>query len=534
MRAARRMLGPAIAILFTALPGSAQAAVVGAERVGLPSPTTSDDKSVTVTCPIGKRVLSAGADVTPGNGQVLIEDIRPDATLTSVTARAVEDETGTDDGWYVHAFAICAYPPPGLQRVALTTVVNSSDKSVPATCPAGKRVLGTGAEINTANGQVLLDGIRPSADLTAVYANALEDETGNDATWSLTAYAICANPVTGLQRNFASSALDSTSPKTKFAGCTAGKQLVGMGGEINSPNGQGVLDALFSDPASPNSAGAAAWEDDTGNASDWSLTTYAICAAGVQRVQVTSSTGSGEVKGASPICAPGRRATGLGADVANGYGHVGILEAYPADSVNWDAHIIGIEDYPPIVDDWSITGYGVCATPPPGYQIVSFETASGSPSTKATGVNCPAGKRVVGAGARIKSIARGGVTIDRIRPNGALTNVAVSAHEYGADWPYAWSLVAWGICADPLPGLELVTVTTPPDSDEVAVAIAACPAGKHLLGLGAELSPAHPQLRLDGFRPDAALRTVTATGYEDPTGTTLDWSATAYGICVSP
>ena len=45
------------------------------------------NKAATVSCPAGKKVLSAGADVNPGNGDVLIDDVHPNADLQSVTVQ---------------------------------------------------------------------------------------------------------------------------------------------------------------------------------------------------------------------------------------------------------------------------------------------------------------------------------------------------------------------------------------------------------------------------------------------------------------
>ena len=53
----------------------------------------------------------------------------------------------------------------------------------------------------------------PNPGLTAVTANALEDETGTSTNWSLKAYAICANLIAGLQRVAVTGATDSTAPK---------------------------------------------------------------------------------------------------------------------------------------------------------------------------------------------------------------------------------------------------------------------------------------------------------------------------------
>ena len=263
----------------------ASGAVVGIERTGANSPSNSQNKAITVSCPAGKKVLSAAADVNPGNGDVLIDDVRPSADLQSVTANAVEDETGTAANWTVTALATCAYPPPGLERVTATSPLNSTNKSVTATCPSGKRVLGVGADLNTFVGQVLLDDLRPDSGLTNVTVNALEDQTGNSTNWSATAYAVCANPVQGLVRVSNTGSLDSTGNRVVTAPCPAGKQLTGAGGDINTLNGQIVLDAVFSNPGATG-AGFAAFEDDTGNPSPWSLTSYGICANSVQRVVV--------------------------------------------------------------------------------------------------------------------------------------------------------------------------------------------------------------------------------------------------------
>ncbi len=175
MSPTRKIIGTvalALAMLCAGLAGSASAALVGLERLGPATASTSSDKSITATCPAGKQLVGAGADVTPGDGHVLIEDIRPSPDLTKLTVKAVEDQTGTTANWFVQAFAICAQAPPGLQRVSATSATNSSTKGVAVSCPAGKRVLGVGGDINTSNGQILLDDLRPNATLANASMNA--------------------------------------------------------------------------------------------------------------------------------------------------------------------------------------------------------------------------------------------------------------------------------------------------------------------------------------------------------------------------
>ena len=93
----------------------------------------------------------------------------------------------------------------GLERVRTDSAANSdSPKLVVATCPAGKRVIGTGANITGAkNGatstsfvtDVVIDSIIPSPETTvpgSVTVNALEEQATND-NWSITAYAMCVS-----------------------------------------------------------------------------------------------------------------------------------------------------------------------------------------------------------------------------------------------------------------------------------------------------------------------------------------------------
>jgi hypothetical protein len=185
----------AFAVCATPLPGLDDESNLSPEN-------STSPKSVTVTCPAGTRVVGAGGagplegEVVsdPAEFQVVLDDITPNAALTSVTATAYEDETGFGRDWDVFAYANCAIPPPGLERVVATTPSNSSNKSVTATCPSGKNLLGTGGDITGGLGQVVLGAVEPNAALTSVTVTGLEDETGRAANWSLRSYAICANP----------------------------------------------------------------------------------------------------------------------------------------------------------------------------------------------------------------------------------------------------------------------------------------------------------------------------------------------------
>jgi hypothetical protein len=515
---------------FACIEGSAAAVVAATHRVSAFTASTSANKSLTVNCPAGQRALSPGAFIQVGDyNQVLIDDIRPDAGLTSVTVNALEDETGTADNWTLSVGALCATPPPGLERVSATSSLNSSNKSVTVNCPVGKRVFGTGADINSFNGQVILDDLRPNAALTSVTANALEDETGNSINWSLTAYAVCANAVAGLERVSETSALDSANQKVLFPACPNGKVPTGLGADVNSFNGQVLLDVL--DISGLANSVVQGIEDETGNPINWSVTGYVICAPGSRREFVTSFVNS-DPKNVNVTCQqPGQQVTGLGGVALDGNSEV-LLERFRPDPPN-NALVTAFEDDGGFSGEWQLSGNAVCTTPLPGQEILANATAQNSVAQKDVSVSCPGAKRVVGAAGEIFN-GLGQVILDDTRPNAGLTTVTVSAYEDETGTSQSWSLTARAICADPLPGLERVTATSALDSAATKGATAFCPAGKNMLSAAFDLNTFNGQVLLWSVTTNDLLTQATASGREDATGNTANWSVTAYGICASP
>jgi hypothetical protein len=79
----------------------------------------------------------------------------------------------------------------GLQVVSNESASNSEAKGTAVTCPAGKQVVGTGVDINSGFGEVIVDQVIPSA--TQVSVQAFEESGGTLSNWSIVAIAICAN-----------------------------------------------------------------------------------------------------------------------------------------------------------------------------------------------------------------------------------------------------------------------------------------------------------------------------------------------------
>jgi hypothetical protein len=521
------VLGLALVAVICGSPGSAHAAVAALERASANSAEDSSfNRTVTVNCPAGKRVTGAAGGIIDGGGQVLLRQLRPDPTLTSVTVQGQEDQNGLASTWFLTARAICATPPAGLERVAATSSTNSSDKSATATCPIGKRLLGTGAEMAGAGRQVELNDIIPAGDLQSVTVQGLEDEDGTTATWSVTAYAVCANPVEGAERVFATSLTDSQTIKSVTATCPAGKQLTGVGGEIGGGGGEVVLDEL-TPTADLTGVGVVGVEDEDGTAGDWLVRSFALCAASSQRVVGQSPSDSND-KGAVASCPAGKQVTGAGGDITSGAGQV-VIDGIVPNSALTQVSVFGFEDGNGFAGSWLLRSWAICATPRAGLQRVSQTSSLQSTGLLLSNADCPVGRQVVGVGGDING-GDGEVLLSRISPASDLTNSFAGASEDETGFANNWTLTAHEICATSPAGLELVTETSDPASDPASVT-ATCPSGKNLLGMGAAIDSG--QLVLDDVRPNALLTSVIVTAIEDETGFDGDWTVQAHAICAN-
>jgi hypothetical protein len=531
-------LALAFVVVIAGSAGNASGAVTGLQRVHADSPSSSDAfRFVTATCPAGKRVLGGGAELFGGESQVSLNDVIPNGALTTVTAEAFEDQTGHTGSWTLRAYAICATAPPGLERVLATSPTDSTNKTVSATCPAGKRLLGAGGGVSGGAGQVMAQDIRIDS-LTRVTSQGVEDQDGTPVNWQLRAYAICSNPVHMLERVVATSPSDSLKGKGVTTTCPAGKRVVGAGGEVGGIEGQVALNDLKpSDTLRDVTAHAS--EDEDGTLSNWLVRAFAVCAAVSERFVTTTPTDSEQLKSLVSECPTDLRATGGGADVVGGGGQVRVDGSFPLDdldpgltSVGWFAD--ALEDENGYAAAWFLRALAICATPLPGLQAVSTGDSDSS-TTKSVTATCPAGTRVVGAGGGIVSDGpvRKQVVLEELAPNAALTSVTATGHEDETGEDQEWFLFAQPVCANPPPGLELVSAISPVNSSNKTVT-ATCPAGKNLLGTGADIDGGLGQVVLDEITPTAELTNVLVTGLEDETGHTGAWSVRSYAICANP
>lgn len=249
-------------------------AVLGLERVTAVTATDStSSKTLAVACPAGKVVIGGGGQLNGAIGNAVLNWMRPLPPTNQYEAHAAEDVGGYAGNWSLRVFAICASPNgvPGLEYKR----VNTPDTETIAKCTPGKKVVGTGGEVNGGSPEAILEDMVPLADLSGVAVRTYPDP-GSVVTWSTIAHAICANPLPGLELKVSAAGTGLVS-----IACPAGKQVHGTGSEILAGAGQHghvVLDETVPSPARLTSVFTTAYEDIHNPPNGWTVRAYAICA----------------------------------------------------------------------------------------------------------------------------------------------------------------------------------------------------------------------------------------------------------------
>ncbi len=137
-------------------------------------------------------------------------------------------------------------PVVGLIRVTQAAPESSSaSKSASAPCPQDRRVISGGARITGGNGEVRLTSLLPVEGENSFRARADQDADGYAGDWGLQVYALCAEPLIGLDyvRGGVAGSVDYRGVKTAFAQCDPGQDLIGGG--IEAPGSEGWIVSHF-------------------------------------------------------------------------------------------------------------------------------------------------------------------------------------------------------------------------------------------------------------------------------------------------
>ena len=181
-----------------------------------------------------------------------------------------------------------ATPAAAKLGLAKATAVSATDsvspKIVTARCTGGRIAVGGGAAAvpGTFAGldRLMLTALAPFHDSSGggFTAMAFERQPGLADSWSLYAYALCADP--GYDPEIVSTTTNPSSARfqaTAAGPCPDGKRVLGTGSQVSYTGGAVGLQLNRSDGPMTISRSTAR-EDSAGYAGSWSLTSYAVCA----------------------------------------------------------------------------------------------------------------------------------------------------------------------------------------------------------------------------------------------------------------
>ena len=242
---------------------------------------------------------------------------------------------------------------------------------------------------------------------------------------------------------------------------------------------------------------------------------------GIEVVAIPSFLSSAD-KMATAECPEGKKVIDAGGSIVTGSGQVAIDDVIPDAGLNF-VNVTGLETGP-YGEDWRVIAYATCVDPLPGLEWIKAQTASNSITPKRLTLACSLGKTVLGSGHAIAG-GDGQAFVHESVPNGrpgvAATQVNLTGVE-GDSYDGAWDLAGFLICADPIPGQQVLSAST----GETAIAVP-CPE-QVATGSAAKLHNAAGTVLLE--HDYATATTAVALGQVNDQ-TTEDWSVKAYAFC---
>lgn len=180
----------------------------------------------------------------------------------------------------------------------------------------------------------------------------------------------------------------------------------------------------------------------------------------------------------------------------------------------------------------------------PGIERITETGVYDSAAYKVVGTSCPEGKKLIGAGGRIRAesgppgwigtLQSGQVGLTRFGPTDTLNGVIVAGAELNPNHLFNWAVQSYGICETETAKheLEYVDHTSDADSESRKYVAASCPPGKGVLGGGGAIVTSEPdrgKVGLWSIRYTLTFTSVVAV--ELGAGTINNWRVTAYSVC---
>ncbi|SNR93101.1 hypothetical protein SAMN05216276_1001284 [Streptosporangium subroseum] len=245
----------------------------------------------------------------------------------------------------------------GYQVRYATSDSNSNDKGAEVTCPEGTRVLGTGAEIISVIGAVVIDEVIPTTYTVSAYG--VETEEGTTANWSIRVRAVCGDPHESTRILSRISPLNGMIPVSVT--CDTGEFLLGTGYQLEGARGTASLDYVI---PQLNMVYAHAVNRYPATYTDWTLRVFAICAEdpppGLWIYSETSQSTQSNKPPVEVACggAGDRQVVlGTGFSIGNGHGEVTLDYFIPTS----DKVLVRAAEMEPMNDYWTVRAYAICA-----------------------------------------------------------------------------------------------------------------------------------------------------------------------------
>ena len=232
-------------------------------------------------------------------------------------------------------------------------------------------------------------------------------------------------------------------------------------------------------------------------------------------------------KGVRVDCPTGTVLVGTSASIGGGEGQVRWDQIIPYSD---HLYVHATEDEDGYSGTWNVNATAVCADPLPGLEIVPSTSTVTSNQYNSVAADCPGTKQLLGMGFTVNG-GVGQVGIDDFKATSS-TRATGWAYEDANGYSGTWSLTMYAICADTLPGYQIVQVVGADQSAFSASLTASCPSGTVTLGGGGQVDGGAGAVILEDFASSVTSYTVKA--YEDQNGTANLWHLHAYAICVSP
>ncbi len=246
---------------------------------------------------------------------------------------------------------------PGLTIVNVTSATDSDDqKDARAECPGDTVAIGSGATIEGGRGQVVIESVVPSS--VGVSASAYEATNGTNSDWSVTAQAICADPLPNHFIVSATSPQDSSS-KDVTVDCPGDTVTVGSGALLLGGFGDVEIEELRPEVDSVTVTGH---EIGNGTGAAWGVVAYASCAdplAGLVTVSASSAKNAVNKNVVAP-CPAGTQVLTAAGGLDDGDGRVVVDDLFADDTT---VTATGKETGNGTASSWRVQAIALCATP---------------------------------------------------------------------------------------------------------------------------------------------------------------------------